>query len=208
MGYLVYCPTCGGKMSNNASRCPHCGESYFFKQKKIQVTCTACGGSGKCTVHSCLGVRYSNGKITYPRDFLKTGEYWDQSYRGGEGDWVPQGDWEDKRLCDDAKKAVAQGRYRIDYHTFTRDEIRLANVDLNAFLKYNERSETCDDCKGTGTRYILDDAMVDTRERVDDDPDDLDVLLDKYIDKYIENLPVPEDDDSDVQTAVVVKRYY
>lgn len=30
MGYLVYCPTCSGKMSVNAEVCPHCGETAFF----------------------------------------------------------------------------------------------------------------------------------------------------------------------------------
>ena len=31
MAYLVICPTCGGKMSVNARRCPHCGETDFFE---------------------------------------------------------------------------------------------------------------------------------------------------------------------------------
>ena len=35
MGYLVICPTCGGKMSVNADRCPHCGETIYFDEDML-----------------------------------------------------------------------------------------------------------------------------------------------------------------------------
>lgn len=49
MGYLVYCPTCGGKMSNQAERCPHCGETAFFirrdRETYVEEPCSGgCGG--------------------------------------------------------------------------------------------------------------------------------------------------------------------
>lgn len=37
MGYLVICPTCGGKMSINARVCPHCGETDFIEPEMAPV---------------------------------------------------------------------------------------------------------------------------------------------------------------------------
>ena len=75
MGTLVICPTCGGKMSSSAWRCPHCAETSFvetiYTNKYNRCgrcdgtggeygglpggvcgykTCTACGGSGKLKI--------------------------------------------------------------------------------------------------------------------------------------------------------------
>ncbi len=48
MGLLVYCPTCGGKMSDNAKACPHCGETDFFELqpagRAVEYVCPKCDG--------------------------------------------------------------------------------------------------------------------------------------------------------------------
>lgn len=49
MAILVYCPTCGGKMSSNADKCPHCGEWDFFRKVPAKfentVKCPHCNGN-------------------------------------------------------------------------------------------------------------------------------------------------------------------
>ncbi len=49
MGHLVYCPTCGGKMSDNAKACPHCGETDFFELRPVgqavEGVCPECNGA-------------------------------------------------------------------------------------------------------------------------------------------------------------------
>jgi DnaJ-class molecular chaperone len=49
MAHLVYCPTCDGKMSSNAEKCPHCGETQFEKHYSNGYklgTCRECNGKG------------------------------------------------------------------------------------------------------------------------------------------------------------------
>ena len=50
MGKLGTCPTCDGRLSTNASRCPHCGETSLDDDRSYVLlrieACSACGGSG------------------------------------------------------------------------------------------------------------------------------------------------------------------
>lgn len=60
MSYLVYCPTCDGKMSVNAEVCPHCGETDFFENVQnpytIKTRCTYCNGEGVVWKHTIHGL--------------------------------------------------------------------------------------------------------------------------------------------------------
>ncbi len=48
MAQLLLCPSCGGKLSSNATVCPHCGETEFYSYtyKTIREECPHCHGSG------------------------------------------------------------------------------------------------------------------------------------------------------------------
>lgn len=48
MTQLLLCPTCGGKISSNATVCPHCGETEFYSYtyKTIYEECPHCHGTG------------------------------------------------------------------------------------------------------------------------------------------------------------------
>lgn len=59
MAYLVYCPTCSGRMSVNAETCPHCGETDFFVERQtpyvIKTVCMHCYGQGTVWTHTLYG---------------------------------------------------------------------------------------------------------------------------------------------------------
>ena len=77
MGYLVYCPTCSGRMSNNAESCPHCGETWFHEKivERKKIECSACGGNGKFSVFLySVPIYRESGNIYFPQEFVKTGE--------------------------------------------------------------------------------------------------------------------------------------
>lgn len=66
MGYLVICPTCGGKMSVNADRCPHCGETEFFKYAAStrvvgSKSCKHCGATGLVWRYDATAMSYNPG---------------------------------------------------------------------------------------------------------------------------------------------------
>lgn len=70
MGYLVYCTTCNGTMSNNAGTCPHCGESGFTRHVEDvgYETCRWCNGKGETTSSNGLTSRCgecTDGKTRY-----------------------------------------------------------------------------------------------------------------------------------------------
>lgn len=48
MPQLLICPTCGGKISSNATPCPHCGETEFYSYtyKTQRAECPHCHGTG------------------------------------------------------------------------------------------------------------------------------------------------------------------
>ncbi len=83
MGFLVYCPTCGGKMSDNAKACPHCGETDFFELRPagqaVECTCPKCNGKKFSYRYKFYGHSYNpnlplaKNEFTLKLDELKGG---------------------------------------------------------------------------------------------------------------------------------------
>jgi hypothetical protein len=81
VGKLGHCPTCAGKVSTTAHRCPHCGECSFQAHRFTLRTrpCEFCKGTGKqaeadyCS--SCHGHGYQCEHYTIDRrtgDLIQT----------------------------------------------------------------------------------------------------------------------------------------
>lgn len=175
MGYLVYCPTCNGKMSNNAACCPHCGETHFT-QKRVTVArrrCLTCDCTGKVTRYQhAIRVCCKNGRIYYPAEFRKTGEVWDQSLDGGAGDWRNEGVWEELSYCRDAQSAVSRGDYRIESTYFSPAERQNlpfcpGGGPVNAELHYGMATVPCPVCKGKRISEIEKVVFEDIRKKVE-----------------------------------------
>ena len=155
MGYLVYCPTCNGKMSNNAKSCPHCGETHFKRKIQKQVLCNNCNGTGVVYEYTRrVQVLVTNNNIYICGE--KTGKMEPYDWYDIEDGFVHQ-DWRDV-YADHKDKAtirehIRRGDYSIyEYNNRYSDTYAYENNQkvgrCNAILNYHKSAKTCSVCNG------------------------------------------------------------
>ena len=161
MGYLVYCPTCNGKMSNNAYSCPHCGETKFEDRVVRLCTCSSCEGIGKKKRwKDSVYVRY--GAIDGTPGICVEG-------RVSFG--CVMGDNANERVI---RGYIDRGDYVI-YNRMNPKQMEACDTPVacynnqvvgrcNAKLAYGAYYVDCEECNGTGKvkRYVI----ADIRKRV------------------------------------------
>ena len=78
MAQLLICPTCGGKISSNATTCPHCGETEFFRNvtETRFVECEHCNGTG-IVFRIAYANDYHSGFFAYEANMSTLGRYKD-----------------------------------------------------------------------------------------------------------------------------------
>ncbi len=164
MATLVYCPTCNGVISSNATFCPHCGETVFTKREIVRRRrkCSCCDGTGRIQHEKSIYVSIDYaGKISFEKK--KVGERWDETEYDSDG--CP-GVWMDvMEECDtpeirDAKAALATGAYRIAKLPYNRD------LWYNARLIYGYVSRLCSRCHGRGTEILQEEEFINLRKPV------------------------------------------
>ena len=199
MGYLVYCPTCNGKMSSNAECCPHCGETHFYKRehysKKIQ--CYTCNGSGEITSYKdSVDVRLiGNEIIGIEARVLK----W-ETEMDGRGEICDIPIVAEHPNVSEIISHIKKHQYKIKGYEAryrgkpvtairTTDYVRIGKWCgySNAKLLYNEKIHKCHNCNGIG--YFTDNSdyrLRDMRKRVEqptpkNNEDEFDRLLDEFL---------------------------
>ena len=168
MGYLVYCPTCGGKMSNNARTCPHCGETAFFDYDEHVVRYKE-----KCEYNN-------NGKYStcwkgtvYVRDLLLSPHV--QLHFADEEDRLDyDSDWVLVRLPG-RRLIVAINKQFVGYRSVVA-ELQAGRFECHTWGNVTNKSYhlfyrpmTCPHCNGKG--YVIEERVergeyYDIRERV------------------------------------------
>lgn len=167
MSYLVYCPTCNGKMSVNAETCPHCGEYKFIEREweMEKIPCNNCGGdlSKNKFGRGFVSENYANSedvKITStpPEGFEcfscspKQYEYIDTNDR-----YVSVRKSLPKSTFEKYKNAILKGEYEVLHYYRT------------GIIKFKYGRTTCSSCNGLG--YWLKESykvksVIDRRKRV------------------------------------------
>lgn len=172
MGHLVYCPTCNGKMSNNARCCPHCGETRFFEKSKSfeDIKCNCCQGRGVYSYfENSLPIAYVNGRIYYPTYFKADHEEYDFEI----ADTKIVGERVEVESSSDARKAIARGDFRI--RNLTSSDLGSREIDslseflpykINAMIEYNKVTKTCVECEGKGKIKVESANRIDLRRKV------------------------------------------
>lgn len=158
MSYLVYCPTCDGKMSVNAQTCPHCGETEFFEETR-RMESYPCDYHSPDQVLGCEGKGYLCRKLVYCSILRYDPEYL-SCYRDGFrlGDLYIETS-EDTALWNSVRKAIANDDYFIHI---------TQGKHLNSYRLYISKSK-CPACNGTGRQMMesnWDISRKDIRERV------------------------------------------
>lgn len=199
MGYLVYCPTCNGKMSNNAECCPHCGETHFYKRehysKKIQ--CDTCNGSGKIISYkdSVEIKRDGYGIIGVEARVLR----WD-TRTNGNGEVYDYPIITEHAHLSEIISCIKKKQYTIEHNETRRSGVPVSAIRAtdyvqigtfigysDARLLYNKEIHKCHSCNGIG--YFTDNSdyhLRDMRKRVEqpttkNDEDEFNRLLDEYL---------------------------
>ncbi len=174
MAYLVYCPTCGGKMSSNAYTCPHCGETEFQQSVKRTCDCRHCNGTGKERRWKNSIKVLSKGKaivlegsiIGHTRRYVIGRDSDGNEYYGG-GD-VMGDNVKEKEI----RQYINRGDYTVGEIVTGRRAYDMPNAyynnqyigQCNATMYYGLTYAACSYCDGTGkgTEYV----QVDTRKKV------------------------------------------
>lgn len=159
MGYLVYCPTCNGKMSNNAKSCPHCGETHLTRKIQKQVLCKNCNGTGvEYEYTRSVEVLATNNNIYIRGE--KTGKMEPYDRYDIEDGFVYQ-DWRYAYADHKDKATIREHIRRGDYSIYEYDNRYSDNASAtyayennqkvgrcNAILYYHKSAKTCSVCKG------------------------------------------------------------
>lgn len=198
MGYLVYCPTCNGKMSSNAECCPHCGETHFYKRehysKKIQ--CDTCNGSGKIISYKdsvcvkCVGDEI----VGVEARVIDVG-----SEMNGNGEVIDKYILKEHPNISEIISCIKKHQYKINHCCYDQPwrgalvkpiSANYRNSGYghsNAYLSYNKEIHKCHNCNGIG--YFTDNSdyrLRDMRKRVEqpipkNNEDEFDRLLDEFL---------------------------
>lgn len=202
MGYLVYYPTCNGKMSNNAECCPHCGETRFYTKKEYyskKVPCDVCCGSGELISTDSVQIRCEGDEIIgieaarildWKTEMDGNGEIWDIPIKG-----------EQHANISEIKSCIKNKQYKIKHNDPRKSGVPVIAISAtadygrigkckgysNATLIYHKTRHKCYNCNGIG--YFIDNSayrLRDVRKRVEmptskNRDDEFDRLLDEYL---------------------------
>ena len=174
MGYLVYCPTCNGKMSNNASTCPHCGERSFYKSIKesVKCKCKVCNGLGYYEYYSkSVQVLLSYGSLYVEGVSAgkKLERVWDNIIYCWVDEEVPQ--YKDHPEKDLIKSHFKSGKCKlVRLEPWERGRVACENNtykgSCNQTLYYDIKRATCRECNGEKYIYQTEVRRQDIRKKV------------------------------------------
>lgn len=141
MGNLVYCPTCGAKISVNADACPQCGEKAFFERRERRAFVDEPCGYGRGSVwQRCAGRGYYYAGTVVVSELVAYDEAAARHLirlRDGIEYW-----FSDEVLANgEAMEAVRSGQYEME-----RWDCGFG--DGNCDLFFNRK--TCPKCRGRG----------------------------------------------------------
>lgn len=155
MAQLVYCPTCGGKMSSNAQTCPHCGEWDFFREVPAKyenkLRCAHCDGEGWVWAHT----EYSG--IAVSPCFIK--KYSDDP------NYVV---WKFDEFTSPVAFENHSQKARLNLRCCLRDKDYELKILRGGFIELHYEQAICDHCEGEGSIIEIHDGIkrIDIRKPV------------------------------------------